>query len=152
MAPTLTDLQRHAREIAAAFNVRLVEDARIRHEEALGIPHLRVVLMGAIVDETTYAVALHEIGHLCSPTGVVRHVISGNRADALLVEEDAAWTWARHYALEWTPAMEQLACWAVSTYEQARDAARETAAPRRAPEPEPEPQAPSTPINWNDWR
>lgn len=43
----------------------------------------------------TYAVALHEIGH-----------ILGRSPARRLDREAAAWTWARANAIEWTPTME----------------------------------------------
>jgi len=134
-------LQAHAHELAAAFRVRLIEAAALRPEEALGIAHIRVALCSPIVDDTTYAVALHEIGHLAAPLGLVRTVATGDRGNLIRIEEDAAWTWARHYALAWTPAMDAVARWAEGTY---------------APPPAPIPTAPTTPrtpaINWKEWK
>jgi len=138
-APTPAALQAHARELAAAFNVRLIESAQLQPDEALGMPHLRVALCSTVIDETTYAVALHEIGHLAAPTGVVRGVVEGDRGNLLRIEEAAAWAWARHYALIWTPLMERIATWAEGTY-----AARPAAPPA--------PAAPRPRIDWNDWK
>lgn len=140
MTRTAAELQAHAHALAKAFDVRLVEDARFKPEEAVGVGGLRVVLMTVIADETTYAIALHEIGHLASPTGIVRHVCAGDRGNLMRVEEAAAWAWARHYALEWTPVMEAVAQWAEGTYERV---GRRPAAP-------PAPAAPK--INWKDWK
>lgn len=142
MAPDTSTaaLQVHARELASAFDVRLIESSLLQPEEALGITRLRVALVSTIVDRTTYAVALHEIGHLASPTGIVRHVCSGDRWNLLRIEEDAAWAWARHYALLWTPDMEAVARWAEGTYQQAG-----------VPADPPAPVAPRA-INWNDWK
>jgi hypothetical protein len=137
--PSRPTFQAHARELARAFDVRLIESDQLKPEEALAIPPLRVVLVRTITEEMSYAVALHEIGHLASPTGV----LTGERTARLqLTQEDAAWTWARHYALEWTPAMERLAQYAEGTYQQAK--------------PSPEPPAPAAPIrqqiDWSDWK
>jgi hypothetical protein len=135
-------LQAHARDLAKAFNARLIESDQLKPDEALGLGHLRVALVATIVDESTYAVALHELGHLASPTGIVRHVVQGERMNILRIEEAAAWAWARHYALIWTPLMEQVATWAEGTYQQD--------APAR-----PEPQAPAAPpknIDWSNWK
>jgi len=135
--PSAGELQAHARELAAAFNVRLIESAQLQPDEALGISGLRVALCAVITDETTYAVALHEIGHLASPTGVVRGLVDGQRGNLLRIEEDAAWAWARHYALVWTPLMDRIARWAEGTYAE-----------------RPAPQAPVAPkrIDWKDWK
>ena len=133
-------LQAHVRHLAAAFNVRLIESDQLKPEEALGLNHIRVALCGPVIDETTYAVALHEVGHLASPTGLLRHVVSGDTGNLQRLEETSAWEWARHYALIWTPAMESVATWAFSTYD--------------TPHP---PAHPATPtpapanIKWDDW-
>jgi hypothetical protein len=134
-------LQAHARELAAAFNVRLIESAQLKPEEAFGRSDLRAVFCAPITEETTYAVVLHEIGHHASPTGVVRGLVEGDRGNLIRIEEAAAWAWARHYALAWTPVMERVARWAEGTYQQA-------AAPAAAP------QAPVAPkrIDWKEWK
>jgi hypothetical protein len=114
---TTTDLQQHARALARAFNVRLYESPDIRPEQACAVPALRLVLLSPIVDETTYAVALHEIGHLCAALGALHAAVrDGNAVNLRRDEEDAAWLWARHYALDWTDAMEAVAQWAEGTY------------------------------------
>lgn len=137
-------LQAHARALAQAFTIRLIESDQLRPEEAFGLLQLRAVFCGPVIDETTYAVALHELGHLAAPTGIVRHVASGDVGNLQRVEEDAAWTWARHYALEWTPVMDAVARWAEGTY----------AAPRRPVPPAPAaPAAPPAPrIDWSRYR
>jgi hypothetical protein len=48
----------------------------------------------------SYAVALHEIGHLLG-----RH----QESRKVMVRERWAWIWARQHALAWTPAMERQA-------------------------------------------
>ena len=138
--PTALELRAHALQLAKAFDVRLIQSAQLKPDEALGITGLRVALCTAIVDETTYAVALHEIGHLAAPTGFVRGVCDGPRANLLRIEEDAAWTWARHYALVWTPPMQAVALWAEGTYRQAD----------RSAEP-PAPVAPKASIDWTKY-
>ena len=145
---TLNQLQVHARELAAAFDVRLIEDARIRPEEAMGIPHLRAVLTHPVIEETTYAIVLHEIGHLAAPLGIVRHLVAGDLGNLHRVEEAAAWAWARHYALDWTPTMEALAQWAEGTYANLGKG-KQPAPPAAEP---PAPVAPIRPsIDWSKW-
>jgi hypothetical protein len=136
--PSGAALQQHARELARAFDVRLIESDALKPEEGVGLSHLRVALVATICEETTYAVALHEIGHLAAPLGIVRGAVDGARGNLLRIEEDAAWTWARHYALIWSPVMDRVARWAENTY-----AADVPAAPSA-------PVAPK-PIDWNDW-
>ena len=137
MVATTEQLGKHARDLAVAFHVRLIEDARIRPEEALSLPEPRkIALVSPILDETTYAVALHEMGHLLAPSGILRTVVEGNPKNLMRLEEDAAWQWAKHYALDWTPAMDALATWAEGTYQ-----------PRVRPTP---PAAPP-PVEHVDW-
>ena len=140
VSASVAQLQQHARDLAAAFKVRLVLDAQLRPEEAFAVPGRRLVVASTIVDETTYAVVLHEVGHLCAALGDVRmsQAVDGDEQRLKQTEEDAAWTWARHFALIWTDAMEAVANWAEGTY-----AAPAPPAPRR-------PSAPS--IDWSRYR
>ena len=140
--PSVATLQAHAHDIAQAFDVRLVECAALQPHEAFAHPRLRAAFVGTIVDETTYAVALHEVGHLASPTGVLRTVVDGDTRNLSLDEEDAAWHWARHYALVWTPVMDAVAHWAEGTYQ----AAAKSAAP-----PAPVAPKPQSRIDWSKW-
>ena len=108
-------LRHHVLDLARAFDVRVVESDAIVHEAAAAAPRERVVVCTPITDETLYAVALHELGHVLAPAGWLPGV-EGNPLRIKVAEEEAAWEWARHYALEWTDAMEQVATWALSTY------------------------------------
>jgi hypothetical protein len=142
--PSTLDLQKHAYELAAAFDARLVEDGRMRPEDACAISGVRIAIVSPIVDETTYAVALHELGHLIAPLGVLRTSVAGNPHNLMRDEEDAAWSWARHHALIWTPVMDRVAQWAEATYQQQ---------PRRVdPVEPPVPDAPMQKIEWSDWK
>ena len=87
----------------------------------------KMIRIYPVIDETTYAAALHELGHLCSPTGMLSHEQSESMqryrqpvtlrdVRLTLVMEDAAWTWAKHYALEWTPLMQHTAQMNLETY------------------------------------
>jgi len=113
-------LTRHAREVAGAFGVHLVLDGAVKPEDAVaGVTRedrRRVVIAAPIVDETTYAVVLHELGHLLHPGGSVRTAATAKSLGLMQHEEEAAWSWARHHALEWTAVMETVAEWALSTY------------------------------------
>jgi len=136
-AHSADELRQHAHDLARAFKVVLAEVAGMKHtpESALAVPVVSMVFVAPITDETTYVVALHELGHVVAPLGA----IGGN--DNLTREaEDAAWAWARHYALEWTPLMEHVATWARQTYD----------APLRRADP-PAPEAPIEPIDWETW-
>jgi hypothetical protein len=72
------------------------------HEfELISIPPIKSAI--------TYAVALHEIGHVLG-----RHQRSRSR----LVRERWAWDWARRHAITWTPAMERTMRRSLDRYEQ----------------------------------
>lgn len=109
------------------------------------MPGRRAVFCAVITERMTYTVALHELGHLCAPLGVLAGV-DGDGANLLRDQEDAAWAWARRYALEWTPDMEALAQWAEATYQVPPAAAPADPAP--APERSPVRQH----IDWSEWK
>jgi hypothetical protein len=121
-------LAQHVVELAQAFGVMLqVTHSLLPHEAGAGYPkedkHLpppqrrKLVLIAPVRDETTYAVALHELGHCLHPLGSCGSTEGSlemrltNRYSTLrdirlqLLEEESAWEWARHYALEWTDVM-----------------------------------------------
>jgi hypothetical protein len=151
MNPTPQRLAEHARELAIAFDVQLVENRRMRPENALGLCEWRMVICSPVIDETTYAVALHEIGHLAAPSGFVRSDRTAGNINLMLTEEQAAWEWAQHYALIWTAPMEAVRQWGQGTYEQTKQLVDEIT--RQAT---PAPAAPAEPykpqINWSQWR
>lgn len=65
----------------------------------------RRVRLERVAGASTYAVALHEIGHIVGPQ-------SGPR----LNREAQAWRWAEAQAIEWTPGMARLAARSVESY------------------------------------
>lgn len=86
------------------------------------LPACRVVTIAPIGDETTYAVALHEMGHTVAPDGasplpceLCRSVVDVKRK---IRAEQAAWDWAQANALEWTVAMEQNKQMSLHNYEE----------------------------------
>jgi hypothetical protein len=136
-------LQSHARELAVAFKCRLVESSQLEPHEAFASPRIRVVFCHPVIDETTYAVALHELGHLAAPLGVLTGIVPGDPSNLCLDQEDAAWEWARHYALVWTPAMQAVRSWAEGTYQRAFGRG-----PVAAPKTPPPPQR----IDWSKYK
>ena len=70
-----------------------------------------------------YAIALHEIGHICDPqrSYELQQVLYQYYRMGLWVREvfdceHRAWMWARKNALVWTPKMEATALFSVRTY------------------------------------
>lgn len=57
----------------------------------------RRVKIRPVKSAATYAVALHEVGHILGPW----------QSQTRLCSEAGAWIWAREHALVWTPTMEQ---------------------------------------------
>src|SRR4051812_15325989 len=106
------EFARHAHAIAAAFGVEIIE-----HDDQLQIaganPILGVVVCARIVGETSYAVAMHEMGHHLAPLGFlpleqIRAESVRAKLGLVVVTEEAAWEWAEHYAIDWTVAMQQV--------------------------------------------
>lgn len=129
----------HAYALAKAFNVLLALDETLKPHEAWAghVIHdgkeYKAVAAPPIKDETSYIVVLHEMGHHLAPCGFVRSDMKRKPpapgchprerhewVGLMLVEEDAAWEWAQHYALEWTVAMEQVKMMCYGTYEEHR--------------------------------
>jgi hypothetical protein len=133
-------LRDHAYALAKAFGVLLLEGSELKGAPEAAFAELttRTVVVAPITDESTYAIALHELGHLEAPLGQLRGS-PGLQREA----EDAAWAWAKHYALVWTPFMQHVATWARRSYDEL---------PARKPEP-PAPVAPiGQQIDWENWK
>lgn len=65
----------------------------------------RRVRLERVRGASSYAIALHEIGHIVAPQGPRR-----------LEKEAQAWRWAKDNAIEWTEGMERLASRCIKTY------------------------------------
>jgi hypothetical protein len=135
---TAAQLRIHAHELARAFKARLVETPGMPPDDAFAIPAMSVVVCAPITEETTYAVALHELGHLVAPLGALRTRASAHNVNLRCDEEEAAWAWARRMAIEWTPVMESVARWAEGTYTRVADEERSVMRPGQ--------------IKWEDWK
>ena len=125
----------HVKELCRLFKVVLVPiDPRQPHQAAGGTVGLlggliKAIFVAPVIDETTYAVALHELGHVLSPLGHVisiegskHYLTTGQYHDLrdvrlLLMSEEAAWEWAHHYALEWTSVMTAVEQYSVRHYQ-----------------------------------
>lgn len=134
---TTSELSCHVRDLCTAFAVTLIVSPRLPPDQAAAGYHTadahlpiaqrrRAICIAPVRDETTYVVALHELGHAVSPTGALRAIERNHRgpgdiqslreARLLLDEEEAAWEWAQHYALEWTQLMQSIQDYALSEY------------------------------------
>lgn len=134
---TTRDRAIHVYLLAGAFHVILqpvknVADSNAGYatdDEHLPLDQRRLVVnIARVIDETTYAVALHELGHVLAPCGSLTttqaslQMRTGGQPTTLrdvklrLDEEEAAWEWAHHFALEWTPAMKRIERLSTNSY------------------------------------
>lgn len=139
-------LHGHAARLAEGFNIRWIASELLKPDEAFAVSNIRVVLSRPVTDETSYATVLHEFGHLAALNGFV----DGPRTGTVRrVQEEAAWEWARHNALEWTPTMEQVAQMCEATYRKQKNEDSPTVAPVDAPAP---PAPIRQRIDWRQWK
>lgn len=90
--PCVKQLAAHVRKLCRQHGIRLQFDDK-SPEKAFFVE--RRVQTKTVRSKASYAVALHEIGHLVSKTA----------SRPSLFQEGAAWQWARTEALCWTPSM-----------------------------------------------
>ena len=118
--PTSDDYWRHVEELCRAFSVRLLVRPSMPPHAAHAGRCRRTgrpcIVIAPVTDDTTYAVALHELGHMLHPAGTFWLEVSAvkRRTGAYATLRDVrltleaernAWAWARRMALDWTPAM-----------------------------------------------
>jgi hypothetical protein len=90
-AQTVADLCSHVETLCSKHSIAL----EYRRSGGRSWRKTRRISVGPVLSNVTYAVALHEIGH-----------ILGRSPARRLDREASAWQWARENALEWTPRME----------------------------------------------
>jgi len=108
------DMRRHVAQLTSGFppdaDVRISRVKQLHQAKVLTDDYGDVLEMWLppVRSDVSYAVALHEIGH-----------IKGRDQKSLdvLVREQAAWQWARDNALVWTAAMERHAAKALAWVE-----------------------------------
>jgi hypothetical protein len=76
--------------------------------DSWGSPYVRQIAIAPVVGEVSYAVALHELGHVLG-----RY----QKSWVILTRERYAWHWARDHAIAWTPVMQRRAALCLSQYE-----------------------------------
>lgn len=143
MEMNVVNMRQHVEQLSKAFDIGMVFDDTLTREKAAALRvnknritefdrwagiREKMVHTRPIMEETSYAVAMHEIGHHLAPNGYClltrppmgchpRKVFEW--AAAKLVAEEAAWEWAQYYIEQrfyWTPAMEQVKQYAFETY------------------------------------
>jgi hypothetical protein len=100
-------MRQHIERLCQENEIRCWQDST--HPNAWSANAFREIHTPPIKGAVSYAVALHEIGHILGRYQHSRHVF---------IREDWAWRWARVHALIWTPAMERHAQWALDWYRQ----------------------------------
>lgn len=126
----------HIQQLATAFKVAMIQnpnmpsdDARAVLVESMGLS-VPVIIIAPVQDERTYAIGLHELGHLLAPCGMLSYTEGSQtyrlskgvqfgciRDVKLIIESElAAWEWAHSFALTWTPAMTNVEVIALSSY------------------------------------
>lgn len=134
LAPASIDrMRRHVERLALEHGVAICgckEMPSIKYSSAN--TETRTLHIKRINGPISYAVALHELGHLAAPMGhgmKIKYASGFTQATGLLlpwdhdlqlVEEFTAWDWARKRALVWTPTMSRVQQWALRTYELGR--------------------------------
>lgn len=83
----MAEMVRHVKVLAHSGGVTVVEKGR---GSGRAWRKKRLVHIPPILSAVTYAVALHELGHVLGPRGTAR-----------VERELLAWEWAREVALEW---------------------------------------------------
>src|SRR5579871_914004 len=91
---TITDLARHVRELGERYDIFIHYHNECEHARAFSFSN--EIETPFIVSYRTYAIAMHELGHLLGH-GQDRGCLSAERG---------AWTWARNHALMWTAEMQ----------------------------------------------
>lgn len=111
--PTLARMRQHIVNLAADYRITICPDAHTIKQSGAD-PKQRRVHIPAINGPISYAIALHELGHLAHPQGTpsVRSVFYQKTGrmlpidlDVQLVGELSAWEWAFTRALCWTDTM-----------------------------------------------
>ena len=127
--PTKWVMQQHAQSLADRHNIELFIDPKMNPMESSvslrSSDQKMVVVIAGVWDEVTYAVALHEMGHIAAPRAAqlieladaerrrdVHRFISIKRE-----EEEMAWTWARVNAVQWTPMMQAVMDMGLQSYQ-----------------------------------
>jgi hypothetical protein len=85
---------------------------------AHGAQDNRSITVPPVCDERSYAILLHELGHVASPDGdsrQYRHVVIGSSLIAI-GGETGAWTWAVSHATRWTRDMQDVLSQSLDSY------------------------------------
>jgi hypothetical protein len=110
----------HLFALASEADISLKVCDRCDPRASWACPLLRLVHIAPPDTDEAYAIALHELGHLCHPDGNQTGILRSKDPAVKLAEEQAAWTWAKEHALRWTPAMEDVLHWGIASYHEGK--------------------------------
>ena len=107
--------QRHIQHLTA-FHQVIVQYCPFFHL-AQSLMSERRILIPDVVDDPSYCVALHELGHVLEPTQRRINVVEAwIGTPNIHHNEISAWRWAQEHALWWTPEMDAVMQYSLSTY------------------------------------
>lgn len=112
---TLRALQVHLDGLSLKHDVRMVYTPMDMRSSCADC-EAREVFVPPCDSFATYAVALHEVGHVVAPGG---RRYAGATAQQKLRTEQVAWQWARVNAICWNEAMTEVERYGLGGYEQA---------------------------------
>lgn len=123
--------QHHIHELAAELGATFLTDPPCTDPtEARANIRQRIVHAPTVVDDETYVANLHELGHIATGHGRqmsyayhVFHLRTKDDRERQLVDERAAWDWARIHAQHWSLRMELFRAAAMASYERPDDEA-----------------------------
>ena len=126
---TVPEMRSHILGLCTSYKLQLVEDSAARYEQGTSLQGLngrgeavvQLVAIKPVSDEASYCIGLHEIGHCVDPLGWTPSVTK-------LTREYAAWDWAEHNALCWTPTMEHTKILCLQSYERSVETERQQSA------------------------
>lgn len=136
--PTVIELAQHVRQLSHAFKIELQEDPSLDlHGAKAGIEARfddrkqiiegslrRRVIIHPVTHPTLYAVAMHELGHLLHPGGMLQDWHGAMNWLLKIDEETSAWEWAHYHALDWSPEMQQVEDMSLKGYRQQHEMAK----------------------------
>lgn len=99
---TLTRYQQHIDALASSHTVQVVTR---RHTSGRAWRRSRRVRIPEVKSAVTYALALHELGH-----------VIGHQRGLTIDKEAQAWRWAEQHAIEWTTPMARKAGRCIASY------------------------------------
>jgi hypothetical protein len=103
--PTVDNLRDHVRDLCEDHDISVRFCKRL--DDSFALIEFEEVTIPEVKSDVSYAVALHEIGHILG-----KH----QRSKRTLVRERWAWKWAKRAAKVWTPRMETCAERSLSWY------------------------------------